>query len=490
MGDEQIKQYIKDGVLTVPYGQKKAVLAWLSDQFNLLKPDWDNPEVKFDSKLARKVVLLGIDKIHVEDKAGNIDPNFVTTVSALLDERGKLGFSSAKKQFQSFLKRVKRQSAETLDPKTPKYNTILKRLGRAIGQPIDFDGHIHHRFPLYVLGQILDRWEALQHQLAGKKWDGKTYGEYSKQLIRKINKKFGIPTGDDVRNLDFIKTENLNLHNAVHRMWDELGFSKEVLPLTLQKFDTPEKILEFIEGPVSKVLKDSERMVDGVIPALKEKTSGELGKFWRNLNKNKGKALAGGVVSLSQLSDIIGKGALGAGIDVGFDKDVWGAVGERQKAISEDDIIAKHLAEAKIRKESYRAIIQGIATSGTLAVLGQTLGTGLATGAATTAGSVLAPAFLTYAGLRSADAYYKNRTGEDLATHWGKFQDKRVYDSDKIEAGDRLKDQPLQGEIKQGSKLNPLEKIGRSVNNRTALASERFNPGEAEFGLSELIYGR
>ena len=66
MGDEQIKQYIKDGVLTVPYGQKKAVLAWLSDQFNLLKPDWDNPEVKFDSKLARKVVILGIDKIHVE----------------------------------------------------------------------------------------------------------------------------------------------------------------------------------------------------------------------------------------------------------------------------------------------------------------------------------------------------------------------------------------------------------------------------------------
>lgn len=52
-------------------------------------------------------MLLGIDKIHVEDKAGNIDPKFVTNVSALLDERGKLGFSSAKKQFQSFLKELK-----------------------------------------------------------------------------------------------------------------------------------------------------------------------------------------------------------------------------------------------------------------------------------------------------------------------------------------------------------------------------------------------
>ena len=482
MGDEQIKQYIKNGVLTVPYGQKKAALAWLSDQFNLLKPDWDNPEVKFDSKLARKVVLLGIDKIHVEDKAGNIDPKFVTNVSALLDERGKLGFSSAKKQFQSFLKRVKRQSAETLDPKTPKYNTILKRLGRAIGQPIDFDGHIHHRFPLYVLGQILDRWEELQHQLAGKKWDGKTYGEYSKQLIRKINKKFGIPTGDDVRNLDFIKTENLKLHDAIHQMWNKLGFSKEVLPLTLQRFDTPEKILEFIEGPVSKVLKDSERMVDGVIPAFKEKTSGELGKFWRNLKKHKGKVIAGGsAISLASLSDIISKGAIGATMDVGLDEDVWGAVGERQKAINEDNIIAQHLAEADIRKESYKAIIQGIAGSAVIGKLGA---------AKYLSNPYTAVPFLTYAGIRGADAYYKNRTGEDLATHWGKFQDKRVYDSDKIEAGDRLKDQPLQGEIKQGSKLNPLEKIGRSVKNRTALASERFNPDEAEFGLSELIHGR
>ena len=478
--DQDIGALIKNRELKVPYKLKKQVKNWLTDQFNLLKPDWDNPNVELDSRLARKVVLLGIDKIYIADKDGNFDPKFVTNVSALLDQRGKLGFSSAKKQFQNFLKRALRISTQSRDKFAPPYNKTISAIQKAIGQNIEFEGDIHHRFPVYVLGQISDRWEAIMHELAGTVWDGKTR-QYSKQLIDLINKEFKIPTGDDIRNLDFIKKENLKLHNAVHGMWNKLGFSKEALPKILAKFKTPQELTKFITGPIADALKESEKMVDNVIPFFKGKTAGEIGKFWRTVKKHPRKIAASGVVSLSQISDILGKGAFGATIDVGFDEDVWGAVGRRQKAISVDDIIAQHLAEADIRKESYRAIIQGIVGSAVIGKLGA---------AKYFANPATAVPFLTYAGIRGADAYYKGRTGEDLATHWGKFQDKRVYDSDKIEAGDRLKGQPLQGEIKQGRKLNPLEKIGRSVKNRTALAGERFNPGEAEFGLSELIYGR
>lgn len=116
-------------------------------------------------------------------------------------------------------------------------------------------------------------------------------------------------------------------------MWDELGFSKEVLPLTLQNLILQKRYWIYRRSSI----KGAERQWKNgrwCYTCFERKTSGELGKFWRNLNKNKGKALAGGVVSLSQLSDIIGKGALGAGIDVGFDKDVWGAVGERQKRLA------------------------------------------------------------------------------------------------------------------------------------------------------------
>ena len=478
--DQDIRALIKNKELKVPYKLKKQVKTWLTDQFNLLKPDWDNPNVELDSRLARKVVLLGIDKIYIADKDGNFDPKFVTNVSALLDQRGKLGFSSAKKQFQNFLKRALRISTQSRDKFAPPYNKTITALQKAVGHNIEFEGDIHHRFPVYVLGQIADRWEAIMHELAGTVWDGKKR-LYSKQLIDLINRKFKIPTGDDIRNLDFIKKENLNLHKAVHKMWNDSGFSKEALPEILAKFKTPQELTEFITGPIADTLKKSEEMVDNVIPFFKGKTAGEIGKFWRTVKENKRKVISGSAISLASLTDMLSRGVIGAGVDVGLDEDVWGAVGRRQKAISEDDIIAQHLAEADIRKESYRAIIQGIVGSAVIGKLGA---------AKYFANPATAVPFLTYAGIRGADAYYKGRTGEDLATHWGKFQDKRVYDSDKIEAGDRLKGQPLQGEIKQGRKLNPLEKIGRSVKNRTALAGERFNPGEAEFGLSELIYGR
>ena len=154
--DDQVKSLLgEDGTLTIPKNQKKAFLAWLTGQFELLREDWNNPEVIFDSKLARKVTLIGIKKIQVLGEDGVPDPKHITNVSALLDQRGSIGFTSIVKNIKASVNRLRWQKVQTLDPKAPGYNTVPERLERLFpGSGKGFKGHIHHRLPIYVLGSL------------------------------------------------------------------------------------------------------------------------------------------------------------------------------------------------------------------------------------------------------------------------------------------------------------------------------------------------
>ena len=170
---------------------------------------------------------------------------------------------------------------------------------------------------------------------------------------------------------------------------------------------------------------------------------------------------------------------LGGAVDAATEPEVIGQAARIKRAIEEGDEETKADAIDKLKAEAGWAAVRGFATG---AVLGKT---GLA--------SKLGPYALASIPLVAAQGYdkwLKVYTDEGLGEHYSKFQDKRAPLHDKIEAGDRLKAEPLQGELGQGTKLNPIQQIGREIENRKALVKERFDISRGELGLSELLYGR
>ena len=402
--DEQFNSLIdKDGNLYIPYELKKQVKAKLEEQFQLLQKEWDDPNIEGDSALYRKVVLHGINKIYIQDKAGDAKPKFITNVSALLDGRGRLSFADAKKRFQASLRRVQWESAQTLDPKLKSpgsYRRILPRLTKLLtGKAENFGGHIHHRLPLYVLGKILDQWETVMHERAGKEWDGRKYTDYSTQLIRIINKRLKIPTGNDWRNLDWIKKQDIQLHDQVHAVWDNSGLSKKnivrllTVPDAIQGKDytTVNGILELLNTHVKDTLGASQELVDEVLLLAKDKTSGQLGKFVRDASSAKGGKWKSWLTysSLATGTNIL----IGGAVDAATNPEVLFQAGQlNNKKLS---IFEKAQAQAKLREKALWSAGTGLVTSAAIGKLGA---------AKYFASPTTAIPFLTWTALEAADA--------------------------------------------------------------------------------------
>lgn len=178
----------------------------------------------------------------------------------------------------------------------------------------------------------------------------------------------------------------------------------------------------------------------------------------------------------------------GGAIDAATEPEVIGQAARIKRAIEEGDEETKADAIDKLKAEAGWAAVRGFATG---AVLGKT---GLA--------SKLGPYALAGIPLVAAGGYNRwleEYTDEGLGTHWSKFQDKRRELGDYNNYGLNYQGPPTKvdedGEIitptiRQGTKLNPIQQIGREIENRKALVKERFDPSRGEWGLSEALYGR
>tara|TARA_Y100001963_G_scaffold3351_1_gene4452 strand:+ start:314 stop:1942 length:1629 start_codon:yes stop_codon:yes gene_type:complete len=285
--------------------------------------------------------------------------------------------------------------------------------------------------------------------------------DYTAKLVRKSEKRlYGSKRARSIR--------------EIKRGWHKLAADAAARSTILQ--DNPWMIPKDLDSPIPTLdfLRRAASYVGNVEPGnIKSQKQAlsilqDFGSGSKMFNLSLPGLAAGGL-------NLLGGGA----IDAATEPEVIGQAARIKRAIEEGDEETKADAIDKLKAEAGWAAVRGFATG---AVLGKT---GLA--------SKLGPYALAAAPLVAAQGYdkwLKEYTDKGLGEHYSKFQDKRAPLHDKIEAGDRLKAEPLQGEWGQGTKLNPIQQVGQEIENRKALVKERFNPSRGEWGLSEALYGR
>ena len=473
------EQFVKDGILTIDNrvkGQKSAILKSLNESFSFV-----NDLAKGDSKEARGLVLQFVKKIKVIDKNGNVSYKKLSNVTkSMMKEAGVTLKDIAKSKVSVGLRNLQ-AVITTLDPQMP---LNYKDWGKLLGP--NWKGHIHHIFPIRVLGEIVKQLELA----ANPDWDGKSISAATKTLLKKFEKEIGFDGGNALRNLAFLGgKEGIKLHDRVHRLLEANGVTpgnvRKLLETALKKrgpgTSAESTIFTVLKRDLAPHIAVTRKMVDKYVAKL---SKGQIG----NLLRTKGfvKDVRQGVLSPK---GVVG-GLTGAYItsNLLMNKSIGAELGDLHNAIDDDGPFNEAMAELLV---TTGGTILGSLVSGVgMKRLGATaLLTKLASAAPPVAGAV----GLYLGGKAAVDTYsgyLESRTGVGLGEHWSRFQDKRASLYDNFEAGERLKDEPLQGEWGQGKNTNLLEKIGISVKNRKALFEERFDISRGDWGLSELLYGR